>query len=130
MSKNKKYLVGYEYRHFILLRAVSLLITVILILGFGVLVYFIQQRIFATIEQVQSIITYSSDLGLTTIDFDDYEKVESYWDDKYESSLKQFENDPFNLTEDTQTDNLSEESLDETDINSTTSTDTEIESTT
>lgn len=71
-----------EYHHFRILRAVSLGIAGTLIVGVGIVVYFMYLNIFDTINRVHSIILLSNEYGNDVIDFPLYEQVKKNWESK------------------------------------------------
>lgn len=74
-----------EYHHFRILRAVSLGIGGLLIVGVGIVLYFMYLNIFDTINRVHSIILLSNEYGGDVIDFPLYEQTKKNWDSKIEA---------------------------------------------
>ena len=86
-----------EYKHLLTLRVFSLIFTGVIIFGFGTLIFFLQQKVFSTIEQVNSIIYLRAQLGITTLNLDRFVSVEKNWKEKYSITLPEFSRNPFNL---------------------------------
>ncbi len=97
MWKNNNYTVGHEYKHFLILRIINIIIFGMVLTAFGFLVFFIYQRVFQSMDRTQALVTKNSDIGIVSIDFETFNRVEKKWKDKYGIGVPEIERDPFNV---------------------------------
>ena len=84
-----------EYKHFRLLRYINASI-IILFLGCAAYVgFFLYNRIFTTIGQVQNILVIDSQIQGDIIDFKTFDKLDANWNAKYAESTSTIIRDPF-----------------------------------
>ena len=96
INKHTALLQAAEYRHFMSLRLANMFIVtffIILVFGGG---FFIYQRIYTTIGQVQAITILRSQLGAEVINFKNLEEIEEAWQKK-KTSVVSINRDPFNF---------------------------------
>jgi hypothetical protein len=96
-SQNKRaiFLQASEYRHFMALRLINIIIIgvfALAILGVSAYVY---EKIYNTIGQVQNITVLRSNLGSEIIDFNALDDVEERWTQKHTISTTTIARDPF-----------------------------------
>lgn len=94
--KHTALLKAAEYKHFMTLRLVNILIVglfVFFVLGLG---FFIYQKVYNTIGQVQAITVLKSELGAEIISFTDLEKTQKAWQEKQADPPTTTVRDPFN----------------------------------
>ncbi len=82
-------------RPILVLRLLSFLIIFLLILAVMFTVYFVYSSIINSIGQIQSIISYRSEVNIELIDFNRLDKIEKYWTEKTDSKLSEIKRDPF-----------------------------------
>ena len=85
-----------EYKHFIILRIVSITFVGLLLLGSGIGAFFIYKNIFNTIEQANSLLLINNP-STEIINFTRYENVKQSWEKKNNLELVNITTDPFNL---------------------------------
>jgi hypothetical protein len=85
-----------EYKHFGALRLITIIILGLLLFGFGLVSFFLYQRIYISIEQAQIFVNTQSGLGVEPINFKRYEEVEKKWETKYNTIVGEIVRDPFN----------------------------------
>lgn len=106
-NQHRALLQAAEYRHFMTLRLVNLLLMTmfaLFIFGGGIFMY---QRIYNTIGQIQVITVLRSQLGAEAIDFANLEDIEAGYTKKYSDNVLTPTRDPFHpvvvVTEDVAT---------------------------
>lgn len=95
VNKHSALLQAAEYRHFMTLRLINILMMAmfaLLIFGGGIFMY---QRIYNTIGQIQVITILRSQLGAKVIDFTNLEAIEAGYTQKYSENTLTPTRDPF-----------------------------------
>lgn len=96
LKKKNKFPQSIEYKGFQKLRVLSLFFLGLIGVVFILLIYFIYQQIFLSIEQINSVIIPKDELVQEVIDFDKFDKVKSTWNSRLENPMPEIVRDPFN----------------------------------
>lgn len=84
-----------EYKHFRLLRYINMTIILSILVGAGYLGYFLYEKIYTTIGQVQNILVIDTQIQGDIIDFGTLDRLEEEWQLKYATSTPSIDRDPF-----------------------------------
>lgn len=84
-----------EYRHIGLVRIITLLILGIFTFGGFQMMVFIYEHVYQSIMRTEAIVVLRSKIGIETIDFEQFRRVENAWQKKYATTTISVARDPF-----------------------------------
>lgn len=86
-----------QYRHFRVLRIISMISAGIIVALVAVALYFTYRSVFSTIENAEAALQIQHNLSTDIINFGQYEAIETAWDQKYAQDPLTISRDPFSL---------------------------------
>jgi len=86
-----------EYKQFLILRLLNIIMVGVLLLGTLYTVWFVHKNIYNAIGQAEIIISAQDSVITEAIDFEKYEKTKNNWNIKTNPVKLEAVNDPFNL---------------------------------
>ena len=96
-AQRNRLLQTVEYRHFRTLRLINIGIILLAVAGISYIGYFLYNKIYTTIGQVQNIILIESQMQGSIIDFETLEEAIYAWEEKYTTSTPPISRDPFSV---------------------------------
>ena len=94
---------GSAYKHFGVLRLLAMIHVGIFAIGFVVVVYFLYQSIYTTLDQVDALLLLQPNTPIEVIDFQRLDSVRDAWDTKHALDTTESVRDPFVAGETTAT---------------------------
>lgn len=84
-----------EYKHIRMFRIIYILVMGFFLFGFLQMLIFVHNRVYGSLQRVETIILLRSEIGAEAVDFDQLQRVADLWQKKYATTTKQIARDPF-----------------------------------
>lgn len=95
LEKTPKRLERGEYRHVGLLRLLTIFIMGLFVLGGFQTMIFLYEQVYQSIQRAEAIVVLRSEIGVETIDFEQFRRVANAWERKYATTTVYIARDPF-----------------------------------